>query len=119
MQEMTRDYPAFEFRPVRTRRGFGVMAYRRAGASVTGLYLIITKDEGEMRRELAGFKQNTVRGQLKPDIPTHAQQLEPVSALLDHLIDFLTKLEAVLDRAHITVKTVGEDAPPPRLSPER
>jgi hypothetical protein len=48
-----------------------------------------------------------------PDMPAHAQQPEPIIAQVDYLIDFLAKLEAVLDRVHvhITVKTGDADAP--------
>jgi hypothetical protein len=37
------------------------MAYRRAGVSATGLYVIITRDEDEMRRELAGYDRESSR----------------------------------------------------------
>jgi hypothetical protein len=56
--ELTRDYPAFEFRSVLTWRGLALSAYRRAGVRVTGLFVIITSDEDEMRRELAGYKRH-------------------------------------------------------------
>jgi hypothetical protein len=64
VRELTRDYPAFEFRSVPTWRGSALLACRRAGVRVSGLYVIVTKDEDEMRRELAGFKQDAV-----PDTP--------------------------------------------------
>jgi hypothetical protein len=37
------------------------------------------------------------------------QQLDQINATLDHLIEFLTKLEAVLDRVHVTVKTTDRE----------
>jgi hypothetical protein len=110
VQELTHDYPAFEFRSVPTWRGSALLAYRRAGVRVTGLYVIVTKDEDEMRRELAGFEQDAAR-QVMPDTPAHAQQPEPINVQIDHLIGFLTRLEAVLDRVHITVKTEDADGP--------
>jgi hypothetical protein len=110
VQELTRDYPAFEFRSVPTWRGSALLACRRAGVRVTGLYVIITKDEDEMRRELAGFKPDAARGEVMSDRPAQAQQPESVNKRIDYLIDFLAKLAAVLDRVHITVRTGDADA---------
>jgi hypothetical protein len=37
------------------------MACRRAGVYATGLYVIITRDEDEMRHELAGYDRESTQ----------------------------------------------------------
>jgi hypothetical protein len=48
------DFPDYEFRSVLTWGGLAIMASRRAGVRVQGLYVIITSDMTELRRELSG-----------------------------------------------------------------